>query len=181
MVAVVNGGLIGRGGCPPCGESEPPRPVNPPSDLDERGTSDAPTAGVVAAPPRSSSSTVREMEPSVILTAEHRETGEVVVVIGHGEAGRGPVGARWILRGRIVGRYKTEGRTYGKIASAVRDAVLQLEKKPGPWRVLSISYPNTILIDLRGGWRRNGGAMQLPEPRLLGAIGRPDLWDPRGS
>lgn len=155
-------GLDGRGALPvPAGEDGKRGPAMPPST------------------PRPSSPYVRNMIASVTVTAENRDTGEIVVVVGEADSRRVMQSRSWILRGRIVRRFRAEGRAYGKVSEALRDAVRKIEARPGPWRILSVSHPNSIVADLRGQ-RPPNDPQRWPEPRLLGTIGRLDLWRPDG-
>lgn len=59
---------------------------------------------------------------------------------------------------------------------AVCDVIDALD---GDWRVLSICTPDTIYRDLQGTRAAEWGAeTSMPEPTMLGRIGRLDLLDP---
>jgi hypothetical protein len=58
---------------------------------------------------------------------------------------------------------------------AVENAIAKLEREPGPWRVMAISYPGRIVGDLHGWGPLPPGSRQL-EAMLLGKLGRNDLY-----
>jgi hypothetical protein len=100
---------------------------------------------------------VRRVQPTCLLSARHRVTGEWRTVCGQ---------ASVVPMGRHT--------PYGSMLGAIANAVFNLEREPGPWEVMSISTPDRILRDLRQD--RDGGTAARPyEAGMLGRIGRPDL------
>lgn len=103
---------------------------------------------------------LRDTQPTVLLSARHRKTGQWRTV--HGEARFVPMG---------------KGARPGSILEAVADAIAKLEVEPGPWEVTAISYPGRILQDLRPKtpFRKFGNMARTPERYMLGRLKRRDL------
>lgn len=100
-------------------------------------------------------SVLRDLYPSVLVSARNEHTGEWRTV--HGTTS----GVRSLL-------------------VALQSAIAKLERDPGPWVVESISWPARILQDVRQDYARHHHAARFPEETLLGRIGRPDLIHRRG-
>lgn len=87
-------------------------------------------------------------------------------------------------RGRPKKWLPGEGNSASLLA-AVDNAVGKLEREPGPWEVMSISTPATVLNDLarsKAGPAPNKPHMaRTPEQNLLGRLGRRDLIAERGQ
>jgi hypothetical protein len=81
-----------------------------------------------------------------------------------------------IVRGGLVHhRPKPEKILVGNY-DMLRELALELDERPGRWRIRTISSPATILNDLTVGVDRD----QQPEWLLMGRIGRPDLLERSG-
>lgn len=99
----------------------------------------------------------------------------------------GPGGERrWWVK-RAAGDTKKPNATMGEL---LRETVAEIDALPGQWKVETISTPETVYRDLQGSrgelaprnLRRNGYGeplvsehLALPEPQMLGLIGRLDL------
>jgi hypothetical protein len=107
---------------------------------------------------------LRSVQPTCLLSARHRVTGEWRTVRGEAP----------IVR---------MGRSYvsGSLVFAIANAISILEREPGPWEVMSISHPGSILNDLQ---RQRGGRQRKshnPEPMMLGKLARKDLIPETGQ
>jgi hypothetical protein len=88
------------------------------------------------------------------------------------------------LRNEDTGEYRTLQRNGFR-----KDALIAIaewcDQTPGDWKVVSYSTPSTIVADMHGGrsavfdrQQTTESKMELPEVRVLGAIGRFDLVAP---